>query len=78
VPELLSYKPSAWYFRRALRATENPKELRHLGMTLVDELEHLKEWVRGQGMIPPKWNVTLAEAEEKGWKLDKENESETG
>ncbi|EIP96833.1 hypothetical protein OpiT1DRAFT_01258 [Opitutaceae bacterium TAV1] len=67
VPPPLPYKPSAFYFRRRLRATDDPEKLRKLGMSLVSELEHLKAWVREQGLIPPKWAVLREEAEEKGW-----------
>ncbi|WP_157837094.1 hypothetical protein [Geminisphaera colitermitum] len=66
-PSLLSYKPSAYYFRRRLRGTDDPAQLRKLGLAVVLELEQLKAWVREQGMIPPKWNVLREEAEEKGW-----------
>jgi len=38
-----------------------------VGMTVVKELEELKEFVREQGFIPPKAYVLRAEANEKGW-----------
>lgn len=65
--DLTTYKPSAFYFRRALRNTDDPVKLRALGISAVLELEQLKAWVREQGMIPPKWNVPVDEAREKGW-----------
>lgn len=65
--DLLSYKPSAFYFRRALRSTKDPQRLRSIGLAAVDELETLKAWVREQGYIPPKWHVLREEAEDKGW-----------
>lgn len=71
MPDCPNYKPSAWYFRRALRTTDDTEELRRIGLTLVSELEELKAWVRDQGMIPPKWNVPVEEAQEKGWKLER-------
>lgn len=66
----ISYKPSSWYFRQALRATDDPETLRAVGLCVVSELEMLKEWVRAQGLIPPKNCILRAEAEEKGWPVD--------
>jgi hypothetical protein len=65
--DLPTYKPSAFYFRRALRATDDTVRLRAIGMTLCSELQFLKQWVRDQGMIPPKENVMQSEVEDKGW-----------
>ena len=67
-----AYKPSAFYFRRALRTTANLEQVRGIGLAVVDELEQLKAWVREQGLIPPKWHVLREEAEEKGWEIGEE------
>jgi hypothetical protein len=63
----ISYKPSVYYFRRELRETDNPDELRKIGMHLCAELEQLKAWVRARGQTPPKWNLMQSEIDEKGW-----------
>ena len=57
----LSYKPSAYYFRKALREAESVEELRELGLGVVSELEMLKEWVRGHHLVPPRWHITPSE-----------------
>jgi hypothetical protein len=61
------YKPSAFYFRQELRCTRTRKEAVGIGMHLVAELELLKQWVRDQGLQPPKWNVMRSERLEKDW-----------
>lgn len=66
-----TYKPSAFYFRKRLRQANNPAELREVGLAVVTEMESLRAWVRAQGLIPPKWTVDPAEAEEKRWKVQK-------
>ncbi len=65
--EVVSYKPGAWYFRAALRETNDPERLRAIGLLAVAELERLREWCRADGKIPPKWRVTKEEARAKGW-----------
>lgn len=67
--EKLSYRPSGFYYRRALRRTRNADELRAIGLAVVAEHERLKEWVRELGYIPPKWTVHPEEAADKGWEL---------
>lgn len=62
-----SYRPSAYYFRQALREETNIVRVRELGLTLVNELEQLKQWTRDQGLTPPRWNGTPAEFRAKGW-----------
>ena len=62
-----SYRPSAFYFRKSLRETDDPEALRAIGMTLCSELEDLKAWVRTQGLIPPRFRATAAEAADKHW-----------
>lgn len=64
---IISYKPSAWYYRKALRETNDAKRLRALGLLAVSEMERLRGWCRTNGMIPPKWKVTKEEAQAKGW-----------
>lgn len=67
-----SYKPSAFYFRRALRETSDPAQLRQIGLCVVRELEQLKAWIRDEhGLTPPKLYVLKCEAREKGWPSEK-------
>lgn len=66
----LSYKPSAWYYRKALRESKDPRQIRVVGLHVVSEYERLREWVREQGMIPPKWRVSRAESFDKGWMVN--------
>lgn len=58
---MISYKPSAFYFRAAIRAGKTSKEIRRLALELVKEHERLREWVRDHGLVPPKWFVTPIE-----------------
>jgi hypothetical protein len=67
LPPVVAYKPSAYYYRTALRNADTKADAQDVGYAAVSELEHLKEWVREQGMIPPKWNVLAEEARDKGW-----------
>jgi hypothetical protein len=62
-----SYKPSVYYFRKALRESSSQEGAIVVGLVVCHELEQLKAWVREQGMIPPKWLVLGEEADEKGW-----------
>lgn len=64
---VLSYRPSAWYYRRRMRESDDVREVRAVGLHVVAEYERLREWVRINGMIPPKWEVDPDEAAEKGW-----------
>jgi hypothetical protein len=65
--DVLSYRPSAGYYRRALRDAKTIKRARSVGLSAVDEYERLRAWVREQGLIPPKWRVLREEAEDKEW-----------
>lgn len=65
--EVVSYKPSAWYFRAAIRNAKTLTEAREAGMVAVLELEELKAWIRELGLVPPKRFVLRAEACEKRW-----------
>ena len=63
-----SYRPSAFYFRRALREANSKQEAVRIGMILVAELENLKASIRERGIIPEKRFILLSEADEKGWR----------
>ncbi len=63
----LSYKPSAYYYRQALRTAETQEEAVEIGLFVIAELEQLKEWVRGHGLVPPKWRLMRSELDEKQW-----------
>lgn len=62
-----SYKPSAYYLRKALRESKTREEAVDIGMTAVLELEQLKAYMREHGLIPPKVHILDIEAEDKGW-----------
>jgi hypothetical protein len=70
--EIVSYKPSAFYWRDALRNSKSWAEAVEIGMQLVMELEHQKEFIRSFDLIPPKVFVPAAEAREKGWEAQTE------
>lgn len=63
----LSYKPSAYNYRQALRGVTSKTEAVEIGLRLVRELEAHKAWIRAQGFIPPKFYITQSEARAKGW-----------
>jgi hypothetical protein len=65
--EFPSYRPSVFYFRKALRESQSHERSIVVGLVICHELEQLKAWVREQGLIPPKWVVDPQEAQEKGW-----------
>ena len=65
-----SYKPSVYYFRKALRESRSHERAVVVGLIVCHELELLKEWVRSKGLIPPKTIVLEEEADEKGWSLE--------
>ncbi|MFA6288073.1 MAG: hypothetical protein WC661_11875 [Opitutaceae bacterium] len=62
-----SFRPSAFYWRRAIRATRSPKELSDMALALVTELEVHKAYIWELGYIPPKSTVHPDEMREKGW-----------
>lgn len=66
----VNYKPSAYYWRKQIRETDDVSGLKELALLLCGELEMTKAWIRERGMIPPKSAVTVDEANEKGWELD--------
>ena len=61
------YKPSVFYYRKALRNSSYHERAVKVGLVVCHELELLKTWVCEQGMMPPKWLVMDEEAKEKGW-----------
>lgn len=63
--EATPYRPSAFYFREAIRKARNKKQCAEVGLILVSELEQLKAWVREQGMVPPRWHMLPEEAADK-------------
>lgn len=66
----LSYRPSGFYYRRALRRAQTVEEAQAIGLAVIAEHERLKAWVREElGFIPPKWTVHPDEAADKGWEL---------
>jgi len=67
--EFPSYKPSAWYFREALRNAQSKDEAVEVGLQMVLEIETLKEFIRDNGMIPPKSYILESEALDKGWPI---------
>lgn len=66
-PKIVAYKPSVFYFREALRETSDPAELRKIGFLLCAAYEEEREWIRAQGLIPPKRVILESEARDKGW-----------
>lgn len=62
------YRPSAFYWRRAIRAAAKDHEsLTQMALALVTELEGHKAFIRELGYIPPKDTVHPDEMREKGW-----------
>lgn len=61
----LSYRPSAHYYRREIRALHTKAEVLDFALLLVLEIERHKAWIRAKGLIPPKWLVTPGERGEK-------------
>lgn len=60
-----SYRPSAYYFRRELRNSKTKAQAVAVGLHVVRELEYLKEWIRDQGLVPPRRFITKAEISDK-------------
>lgn len=65
--KVATFTPGGWFFREALERAKTKKEATEIGRAVILELEMLKEWVREQGAIPPKFTVLRAEALAKGW-----------
>jgi hypothetical protein len=66
----LSYKPSAFYFRLALRRSKSLERAVSVGLLVCTELEELKAWIRTKGMIPPRFAATAEEARAKGLEIE--------
>lgn len=64
--EITPYKPSVFYFRKALREADSIERAVVVGLIVCAELEQLKAWVRERGLIPPRWICCPEEAEDKG------------
>lgn len=58
---LLSFKPTEFYFRRAIRDAKTKREAQIVGYALVDEYERLRSWLLDNGVPPPEWRVLKAE-----------------
>jgi hypothetical protein len=56
-----SYKPSAFYWRKEIRAAKDMEALRKLALCLVSELEIHKAEYRKHGIIPPKTHACVSE-----------------
>lgn len=56
------YRPSGGYYRRALRSARTYSQLLELALSLVRETEFLRTWARANGLTPPHFEVTTAEA----------------
>jgi hypothetical protein len=66
---LPSYRPSGGYYRRAIRAAHTRASLVDLALSLVRETEYLRTWARANGLRPPHFEVTAAEASARGGKI---------
>lgn len=64
--EPASYRPSAFYWRRAIRNADE-ESAKEIALALVAELEIHKAYIRELGYIPPKATVHPDEMKEKGW-----------
>lgn len=67
---MTNYQPSAYYFRKELRNAKTKDAAIQVGMRAILELEMLKQFVRDNGLIPPKQHIPTSEAEAKGWTID--------
>jgi predicted nucleotidyltransferase len=69
-PHVISYRPSVWYFRQALRKSKDMDEVRDIGFLLCTAYEREREWIRNLGLIPPKQVMLEEEVRAKGWDVD--------
>lgn len=60
---ITTYLPSTYFHRQALRSAKTKKEAVKVGLQVVLELEMQREWVREQGLMPPKFLVRPCELE---------------
>lgn len=65
--DLIPYRPSVFYFRRALREAATVERAVTVGLIACHELEQLREWVRSEGLVPPQWIIDPQEAWDNGW-----------
>lgn len=47
------YKPSAFYFRRALRCAKDLATAKAVTLAIVDEIDHLAEWIVELNLFAP-------------------------
>jgi len=66
---LANYRPGGYYYRRAYREAESADEQAEIFETLLLDHEKLREWVRDQGLRPPKFEVLSHEVDDKPWLL---------
>jgi hypothetical protein len=57
--EFPTYKPSVFYFRKALRDSANCDHAVEIAVTVCTEFERLREWAIDQSVIPPS-NIHVA------------------
>lgn len=63
--EIPTYKPSAYYFREALREARTKANAVEVGMQAVREIENLKEQMREVGIEPQPQHIMSNEIEAK-------------
>ena len=51
------YQPTAHYYRQQIRTAKTKADVAAVAFALVIEIERHKEWIRAQGLIPPRWLV---------------------
>lgn len=71
------HKPSTFYFRQALRETEEITDAVGIGMQAVRELEHTQEWIRDLGLVPPTRFILGTELADKVGFLERRIERKT-
>lgn len=69
-------KPSTFYFRRAIRGADNLEEIRELALMLCLSIDLERQWIRDQGLIPPKQVMLEAELIEKSWDAERIGEED--
>ncbi|MBK8477468.1 MAG: hypothetical protein IPL39_14540 [Opitutaceae bacterium] len=65
----IHYRPTGGYYRRAIRAATSQVELEEIAFALVRETENLRTWARALGFTPPHFEVTPAEAADRGGEI---------
>ena len=64
---MIVYRPSVYYFRRALREAQTVERAVTVGLIACHELEQLRAWIASEGLVPPQWIVDPQEAWDNGW-----------